>query len=157
MRRRVSGSDIFSSAYWRTFRALKQGVLESTGSQGFERFLIHAMEQRVLQESRDMKADKRAVEKEVYFDDAEEPASRDPAPEEVAVMKEIIDYLFAGLDDERRLILGLRLDGATYAEILAKLRNTFPDRKPPSEWEVEDCIRHARKKVRRKFFPEGDL
>jgi RNA polymerase sigma-70 factor (ECF subfamily) len=50
-----------------------------------------------------------------------EPFGRDPTPLEAAVLAEIVEQLFAGLDDDERPILELSLQGHTTREIAERL------------------------------------
>lgn len=51
-----------------------------------------------------------------------EATDREPLPEEVAMLTELIDRLLRRLDPERRPILELRLQGCTVEEIAAQLQ-----------------------------------
>src|SRR5262245_45737741 len=49
-----------------------------------------------------------------------EPFGREPTPLEAAVLSETVEHLFAGLDEQERLVLGLSLQGFTTREISAR-------------------------------------
>jgi len=50
-----------------------------------------------------------------------EPFGREPTPLEAAVLSETVEHLFAGLDEQERLVLELSLQGYTTREISERL------------------------------------
>src|SRR5438477_876453 len=120
LRRRVEPEDVVQSAYRTFLRRAGGGEFHFADGDDLWRLLCAITPNKVRQQARFHLRQKRGMNRETAMDSgssasssAWSPADTSPAPDEAAAFKEQFEQIMAGLSDEQRRIVELRLSERT--------------------------------------------
>ena len=152
LRRRVGPEDVAQSACRTFLRRARAGEFQLADSENLWRLLCAITLTKVREQARFHQRQKRGIDQEVPLasdssssGDAAgfEPADSGPTPAEAAEFADQFQQLMAGLDDEERRLVDLKLQQYTNAEVA--------DRLGCSERTVRRILKHVRSRLERAF------
>ena len=127
MRHRVEPEDVVQSAYKSFFLRYDAGNVELVNWNSLWGLLTRITMRKCSERAAYHRAKRRDTAREAPAPPGEESASRreppgrEPTPIEAAVLGEIVEHLFAELDEEERPILEMSLQGFTTREISERI------------------------------------
>jgi RNA polymerase sigma factor (sigma-70 family) len=152
LRRRVGPEDVAQSACRTFLRRARAGEFQLADSENLWRLLCAITLTKVREQVRFHQRQKRGIDQEVPLasDSSSsgdvagfEPAASGPTPAEAAEFADQFQQLMAGLDDEERRLVDLKLQQYTNAEVA--------DRLGCSERTVRRILKHVRSRLERAF------
>ena len=127
LRHKVDPEDVVQSAYKSFFLRYDAGNLDVVNWNSLWGLRTLITVRKCAERAAYHRAERRDAAREVSLqrrDNASswlEPFGREPTPDEAAVLREIVERLLAGLDDDERPILEMSLQGHTTREISERL------------------------------------
>jgi RNA polymerase sigma-70 factor (ECF subfamily) len=151
LRRRVGPEDVAQSACRTFLRRARAGEFQLADSEGLWRLLCAITLTKVREQARFHQRRKRGLDQEVPLvsdstsDNAasSEPVAAGPTPVEAAAFADQFQQLMAGLEDEERRLVDLKLQQYTNAEVAERLGC--------SERTVRRLLKHVRSRLERAF------
>jgi RNA polymerase sigma-70 factor (ECF subfamily) len=150
LRHKVDAEDVVQSAYKSFFLRYDAGNLDVANWNSLWGLLTLITVRKCAERAAYHRAERRDAAREVSLqrrDNASswlEPFGREPTPDEAAVLREIVERLLAGLDDDERPILEMSLQGHTTREISERL-----GRAERTVRLVRESIRHRLERMQR--------
>lgn len=117
LRRRLDPEDVVQSVFRTFFRRASDGQFLLQDNQDLWRLLCAITLAKVRGQARAASRKKRDTRREVSLDTGGSAANDEPPPDEQAIFVETFDRLLAGLDDEQREIVVLKLQGHTNDQV----------------------------------------
>jgi RNA polymerase sigma-70 factor (ECF subfamily) len=127
LRRKVDPEDVLQSVYKSFFLRQARGQLRPKGWEGLWALLAVLTLRKCGRWVRRFRTGMRDVRAEVPADDVAdgwEAVARGPAPEEAAMLTELVERLLQGLEGLERDVVALALQGATVAQISSQVGRT---------------------------------
>lgn len=121
LRRRVSGEDVAQSVLRTFFRRAELGEFLIDESTDLWTLLVKITINKIHNQARHHQADKRDMGREAS-EEMEVVPSREPGPEEAAVLIDQLEALLDGLPDAHREILFLLMQGYSRTETAQKMK-----------------------------------
>ena len=125
LRARVGPEDVVQSACRTFLRRARVGEFQLPDSAALWRVLCAITLTKVREQARFHRRQKRGLDQEVPLaadsDAGAVPADRGPAPDEAAAFADQFEQLLAGLDDEERQVVALKLQEHTNEEVAEAL------------------------------------
>jgi RNA polymerase sigma factor (sigma-70 family) len=150
LRRRVGPEDVVQSACRTFLRRAQGGEFHLPDSEALWRVLCAITLTKVREQARFHGRQKRGMNKEVPLpardttsSPAWDPIDPDPTPAEAAAFTEQFEHLLAGLDDEERQVVDLKLQDLTNDEVAERLGS--------SERTVRRIMKRLQAKLSRAF------
>ncbi len=128
LQRRVGPDDVVQSACRTFFRRLQDGQFELADSRALWRLLCAITLMKARKQARFHQREKRGLSVEQALEGSDEdapgsdPASAGPNPAEEVEFEEVLQQLFATLDEEEQSFVQLKLEQHTNREIAEKLK-----------------------------------
>ncbi len=121
---RLDPEDVVQSVFRTFFRRQAEGTFQIDNSAQLWKLLVKITVRKTCAKARHHTADKREVGKEVPIDggaDGFQHSEEGPGPEDVAVLLDLIEAMFEGLQEVYARVLEMRLGGYSAAEIADEL------------------------------------
>jgi RNA polymerase sigma-70 factor, ECF subfamily len=123
---RIGAEDIVQSVFRTFFHRARQGEFELHDREDMTRLLARITLRKTFRQVAHHLRDKRSVAREAVADDDSQKfllglLAREPAPEEAVALLDEMETLLAGLKDDDRRIVELKLQGYTSLEIADQL------------------------------------
>lgn len=143
---RIDPEDVVQSAYKSFFLRYGEGALAAEGWDGLWGLLTRITLRKCADRLRYHRAERRDPAREApaaagsdFASPVNAAASREPTPDEAAVLAETLERLLGGLDEDERPIIELSLQGCSTQEISTQLGR------------AERSVRRLRERVRRQL------
>lgn len=124
LRQKVDAEDVIQSVFRSFFVRQAKGQFELENWDGLWSLLVRITLCKCGQKARVFRAECRDVGHEVRLAGSDDesrgpgnPVARDPTPQEAASLVETLEHMLSGLDERRRQMVALRLQGYTVLEI----------------------------------------
>ncbi len=124
LRRRVDPEDVVQSAFRTVLRRLQGGEFQLTDDSQLWKLLCAVTLNKSRRQARLHNQQKRSMDREVYFQDANEgPLGVSPTPGEAAMLVDLVEHVVSTSgDEEERSVLLLKLDDRSNSEVAEKLK-----------------------------------
>jgi RNA polymerase sigma-70 factor (ECF subfamily) len=146
VRAKVGPEDVVQSVFKSFFRCQAEGQFDVRNWDGLWSLLVVITARKCGRQLRRFRSAGRDVRKEVAPPDPGEDSapgwealSRDPSPEEAAVLAETLEQVMRDLNERERQVLGLRLQGYTVPEISTRVGRT--------EYTVQGILKRVRRRL----------
>lgn len=127
IRPRLGPEDVAQSVCRTFFRRAKEGQFQLEDHDNLWRLLVAITLTKVREKTRFHMRDKRGVQRETPIAGGEEASavmplpSGGPAPDEMAEFSDLLDTTLAGLDEEERQVVELKLQDCTHDEVAERI------------------------------------
>jgi len=127
IRPRLGPDDVVQSVCRTFFRRAKEGQFELNDQDALWRLLVAITLTKIREKTRYHMRAKRAMQNETALGGDDEDgigariASSQPSPDELAEFSDLLDATLAGLDEEERQVLQLKLQDLTHDEVAAQI------------------------------------
>lgn len=121
MKQKLDASDVVQSVFRSFFVRYGRGEWDFSDSDGLWALLVRLTIWKCARQARNFGAGIRDVHQEAGPDAAMYIADEEPTPDEVTELADLVEHLFAELDDDARKVVELRLQGSEVREIAEQI------------------------------------
>jgi RNA polymerase sigma-70 factor (ECF subfamily) len=124
LRSKVSPEDVVQSAFKSFFRRQHEFQFDRDGADGLWGLLVVITLRKCAKWADVFRAGKRAVDREVSLAADLAAVSREPGPEEAALLSEMVERLLERFDERQRQMVALRMQGFELEEIAVQAQSS---------------------------------